>query len=91
METSLNSKTTYTYTTIDPPGSVYTAGTIEGNINDKGEVVGFYQDSSGQHGFLLDDHEVYTTIDPPGSIQTSARDINDKGQIAGVYFDASSR
>src|SRR5215813_5269867 len=74
--------TTYTYETIDPPGSIYTAA--EG-INSKGQIVGFYQDSNRiEHGFLYD-HGVYTTIDPPGSGETVANGINSKGQIFGFY------
>jgi hypothetical protein len=77
--------TTYTYTTIVPPGSDYT---IASSINDKGQIVGLYQDSNGEHGFL-EDHGTYTTIDPPGSIETVAEAINNKGQIIGFYFDRS--
>jgi len=53
---------TYTYQTIDPPGSTYT---VAQSINDNGEIVGSYsgQTSSG----FLDNNGVYTTIDPPGS------------------------
>ena len=38
--------TTYTYTTIDPPGSTYT---IANSINDEGQIVGFYQDSNASN------------------------------------------
>jgi hypothetical protein len=38
--------TTYTYTTIVPPGSGYT---IASSINDKGQIVGLYQDGNGEH------------------------------------------
>src|SRR6516165_7884444 len=77
---------TYTYQTIDPPGSTYT---IAESINSKGEIVGLYYDSQltpGQieHGFLYN-HGTYTTIDPPGSNETIATDINSGGQIVGVY------
>jgi probable HAF family extracellular repeat protein len=73
-----------TYTTIDPPGSIQT---IAYSINDSGQIVGFYLDSSGHpvHGFL-ESRGIYTTIDPPGSIQTTAYSINASGQIIGWYF-----
>jgi probable HAF family extracellular repeat protein len=75
--------TTYTYQTIDPPGSTYT---IAENINSKGQIVGEYQDSNHlQHGFL-DNNGIYTTIDPPNSLNTWVTDINSSGQIIG-YFD----
>jgi hypothetical protein len=35
---------TYTYTTIDPPGSI---NTIADDINNKGDTVGYYFDSNG--------------------------------------------
>ena len=78
--------TTYTYQTIDPPGSTYT---IAESINSNGQIVGFYQDSNNvEHGFL-DNNGIYTTIDPPGSVETNATDINSGGQIVGVYQIAS--
>ena len=78
--------TTYTYTTIDPPGSTYT---LPESINDSGQIVGLYEDSGGvNHGFL-DSGGQYTTIDPPGSISTYADGINAKGQIIGYYDDSS--
>ena len=61
--------TTYTYQTIDPPGSTYT---IANSINSNGQIVGLYYDSNHvEHGFL-DNNGVYTTIDPPGSVYTDA-------------------
>jgi probable HAF family extracellular repeat protein len=78
--------TTYTYQTIDPPGSTYT---IAESINSNGQIVGFYQDSNHvQHGFL-DSNGVYTTIDPPDSVETVAVGINSGGQIIGYYWTAS--
>jgi len=70
---------TYKYATIAPPDSAYT---IAESINNSGEIVGFYQDSAGQHGFVYD-HGVYTTIDPPGSVSTIANSFNASGQIVG--------
>jgi probable HAF family extracellular repeat protein len=73
---------TYTYQTIDPPGSIYT---VADSINANGQIVGYYQDSNHvQHGFL-DNNGIYTTIDRPGSTNTVPSDINSLGQIVGVY------
>jgi probable HAF family extracellular repeat protein len=73
--------TTYTYQTINPPGSTYT---VAESINASGEIVGYYQDSNHvQHGFL-DNNGVYTTIDPPDSTNTILDDINSQGQIVGT-------
>jgi hypothetical protein len=40
----------YAYTTIDPPGSIYT---IANGINSLAQIVGFWQDNNQiEHGFL---------------------------------------
>jgi uncharacterized membrane protein len=73
---------TYTYSTIDPPGSTYT---IANDINDKGQIVGLYYDGNRvEHGFISD-NGTYTTIDPPAGVETVAQRINAKGQITGWY------
>ena len=51
-----------TYTTIDDPST--TGGTILTSINDLGQIVGHYDDASGNHGFLYSGG-TYTTIDDP--------------------------
>jgi probable HAF family extracellular repeat protein len=69
-----------TYTQIDFPGAVYTQAY---GINGAGDVVGGYNDSSGNnHGFFLSGG-VYTTIDDPDVPQNFAYGINDVGQIVG--------
>ncbi|MFI5897053.1 hypothetical protein ACIA5D_43870 [Actinoplanes sp. NPDC051513] len=56
------------FTTIDVPGAVGRSGAFD--INDRGEIVGGYQDTQGMtHGFRLRDG-VFTTIDPPGARDT---------------------
>src|SRR4051794_1088986 len=63
----------YTFTTIDVPGSIETE--VSGN-NDAGDIVGGYRlPDNSVHAFLLSGG-VYTTIDPPGSFGTAARGIN---------------
>ena len=70
------------YTIIDPPGSF---GTYAMAINDPGQIVGYYADSSNHfHGFL-DSGGTYTILDFPGAIDTYLDDINDSGQIVGRY------
>jgi uncharacterized membrane protein len=39
-----------TFTTIDAPGATDSRAS---GINPQGDIVGFYSDNSGQHGFLL--------------------------------------
>jgi probable HAF family extracellular repeat protein len=72
-----------TYTQFDVPGASG-VGTQPFGIDSAGDVVGYYEDASGNnHGFLLS-NGIYTTIDYPGSIgPTFAFGINDLGQIVG--------
>jgi probable HAF family extracellular repeat protein len=74
---------TYTYQTIDFPGST---NTVTQSINSSGQIVGSYSSDGGQTGHaFLDNNGVYTTIDPPGSTGAGASDINSLGQIVGTY------
>lgn len=73
---------TYTFTTIDPPGSTFT---VLHKINDAGQAVGRYIDLSGaERGFLFAEN-TYTSIDWPGARVTDARGLNNAGQIVGRY------
>jgi probable HAF family extracellular repeat protein len=58
---------TYAYTTVGPPGSTYS---IAYSINDKGQVVGFYQDSNHQHGFV-DSSGKFTRLILPAALERS--------------------
>ena len=70
-----------TYTQIDYPGATLT---VAAGINSAGDVVGEYQDTSGNsHGFLLSSG-IYTTIDDPDAPGAYAVGINDLGQIVGT-------
>lgn len=73
-----------TYTTIDPPGSVFTGAF---GINDIGQIVGRYADATGiNHGFLLSNGD-YSSFDVPGASGfTDPAGINSKGQIVGSYL-----
>ena len=57
-------------------------------INDAGQIVGDFQDSTTMHGFL-DVGGSFTTIDVPGARSTSAQGINDAGQIVGYFIDST--
>jgi len=72
----------------DPSGYYYT--TFSG-INDRGQLVGSYEDVTGVvHGFLYSDR-VFTTIDDPSAtLHTYASGINDRGQVVGYYLDANA-
>ena len=85
----------YTYTTLNDPSG--TNGTFPFDINDVGQIVGVFQDSSSvQHGFLYS-NGTYTTLNDPsagtpngvGGLGTYANSINDSGQIVGLYADGT--
>src|ERR1039457_5356566 len=77
---------TYSYSTFDPPGS---ANTAVNGMNNAGQIVGSYRDSTGvTHSFLRSaDGATYTPIVVPGSqpYTTTTDGINNLGQIVGNY------
>jgi probable HAF family extracellular repeat protein len=67
-------------------------GTYANGVNNAGQIVGDYIDSSGHaHGFLYRPSSgTYKTLnDPHGTEGTYAVGINDNGQIVGYYVDSS--
>jgi hypothetical protein len=57
-------------------------------INDAGEFVGDYTDSSGNvHGFV-DVNGSVSLVDVPGSIDTNVLGVNATGTIYGYYDDS---
>ncbi|HLH87339.1 MAG TPA: FG-GAP-like repeat-containing protein [Xanthobacteraceae bacterium] len=87
--------TTYSFTSLDDPSA--TTGTFAQGINDSGEVVGYYDDSQGSHGFLLNGSFIAFTVATEGSQQgtngdynsqtvSTAEGINDSGQVVGSGF-----
>ncbi len=76
----------YQYTNIDYPGALISQPEA---VNDHGKVVGWYQDSTGLHGFYWDGTN-YTTLDFPGnSGGTLAQGINNDGVISGEYLTSN--
>jgi len=74
------------YTTISPPGSVFT---VMGGGNLQNNLVGVYLDASGNgHGFLFA-NGAYTSFDYPGAAFTQATGINDLGEIVGIIADSA--
>lgn len=70
---------------IDYPGAVDTR--CQG-VNNRGQVVGRYEETDGSiHGFIYD-RGLFTAIDVPGSFETTANGINDGGNIVGAYDGA---
>ncbi len=67
-----------------------TNGTYLHDINDAGEMVGFFTDSANSHGFLHSNGS-FTTLDDPLAIAgTFAMGINASGEIVGWYGAAPS-
>jgi probable HAF family extracellular repeat protein len=50
--------------------------------------VGFFNNGTGERGFLTSDGTTFTPIDVPGATRTVACGINDSGQIVGYFTDA---
>jgi probable HAF family extracellular repeat protein len=79
--------TTYFYTTIDDP-SAFAGTTFAQGINGNGQIVGYFSDATGIHGFV-DTGGVFTSFDNPFGVgSTYAYGINNNGQIVGYYVDA---
>jgi uncharacterized membrane protein len=90
------SRTCAGYTVIHVPGADPHLGTHARDINNAGEIAGFYYftvtfpDGSGSSplGFVKSG-DAYTTVAPPGSIATFVWGINDAGQLVGSYADGT--
>jgi probable HAF family extracellular repeat protein len=78
----------YTFTAIDIPGASKTAAR---GINVHSQIVGYFTDSTGTHGFFLDTDRSFTAIDAPfpGVSSTQGRGINAAGQIVGYFTDSA--
>ena len=79
------------FTTFNVPNDHPEFGTVAMGINDIGEVVGNYVDTSGdnfkRHGFLRSSKGTFTSFDFPDRTFTSPTGINNSGQIVGFYAD----
>jgi probable HAF family extracellular repeat protein len=77
----------FSFTTINMPGAT---STFVSGINDAGQIVGYFSDSTGLHGFLNTGGS-FTQFDVPGAFGTFASGINDAGQIVGTVKDALNK
>src|SRR5215467_4176038 len=80
-------QTRYALFNFDAPNADATAAR---GINNNGDIVGGYHDSSGDHAFLRSG-TTYTSIEAPGarSGSTALTGINNLGQIVGFYNDGA--
>jgi probable HAF family extracellular repeat protein len=75
-----------TFHEITVPGSQSTAAN---GINNSFQVVGFFEDSGGTHGFLLS-QGTYQTLNFPGVTDfTVATGINNTNEIVGYFFSSA--
>jgi len=70
---------------LDAPGATQT---LACGIDD-GNIVGYYTDASGDHGFLYDGVD-WTTLDVPGARGTQAWGIHGDN-IVGYFWDTSEQ
>ncbi len=79
-------QTRYALFTFDAPNASFTAAR---GINNNGDIVGAYHDSSGDHSFLRTG-STYVSIEPPSAKpgMTAAAGINNTGQVVGTFSDA---
>jgi hypothetical protein len=77
-----------TYSDVDFPGATTTY--IYG-VNDLDLVVGYYTDSTGNHGWVGNPaKKQYLTVDYPGSTASVVRGITNTGRLAGWYTDTNN-
>jgi probable HAF family extracellular repeat protein len=87
---------TQAYTFLTPPGATNSNAV---GINDSGQIVGGYGNTSGNYGYLYSGG-IFTTLSVPGAFQyspstffdgggTSAEGINNAGEIAGTWTNSS--
>jgi probable HAF family extracellular repeat protein len=70
---------------IEPPGAI---DSIALYINDRGQVVGWYDDALGNTHSFLYYRGVFTTIDPPDALASEISTIDNNGVIVGDYIGA---
>jgi probable HAF family extracellular repeat protein len=72
--------------TLSPVAFPGACGTSASDINNSGEIVGYYTDCSSHamHAFV-DIAGLYSSFDVPGAVDTQAFGLNNLGQIVGTY------
>jgi probable HAF family extracellular repeat protein len=76
----------YTYTTFDEPSGTNTRAY---DINDSGQITGFFGNASGNHGFVYSGGSYASLSDPSAPNDTEAFGINANELIVGDYAGAS--
>lgn len=86
-------QTGFVFNPFLPPGGQFTLLNLPGSgqatdINDKGQITGFYATPTGDAGFLWSGG-IRTTLSFPGATVTEALGLNNLGQVVGFYNDAA--
>jgi hypothetical protein len=77
-----------TFIPLDPDGILGTHPSAATQINNRGEITGWYSDATGRHGYVLRG-DALTTIDFPGSSYTQVNGVSDQGVMFGHFRDAA--
>lgn len=77
-----------TFIPLDPDGVLGAQPSAATQINNRGEITGWYSDAAGRHGYVLRG-DVLTTIDYPGSSFTQVNGVSDRGVVFGHFRDAA--
>ena len=73
------------YTTIDDPRAAIDGWTSAYGINDKGQIVGSYNDSKGMHGFPYIRHRLPINKEVNEAGVGSCRCLRRRGSLVGVF------
>lgn len=73
---------------LDPTGILGTHESAANQINNRGDVTGWYTDAGVRHGYVLIDGVVHT-IDYPGATLTQVNGVSDTGIVFGHFKDVA--
>ena len=76
-----------TFEALDPSGILGTHESAANQINNRGDITGWYTDGT-RHGYVLRDG-VVETIDYPGATYTQVNGVSDTGVVFGHFKDAA--
>jgi hypothetical protein len=79
----------FAFTTFNAPGAESGSTFVDG-LNNRGEAVGQYEDSSGGQTYIRD-NRTFTTLTAPSAISIDAEAINSRGEVAGRWLGSDNR
>lgn len=72
------------FTQLDPNGLLGNNASSANQINNRGDITGWYMQGGKRHGYLLRDG-IVTTIDYPGSATGQVNGVSDTGLVIGQF------